>query len=56
MKKKKKENSIHVDLKNFDKFFKLCGLPIKKKKHACFKATLIQTRRFKFNREEANAR
>jgi hypothetical protein len=48
---------IHAELHGLDKFFKVVGLgkDSSKTKVVSFKATLIQTRGFKFDREEANA-
>ena len=48
---------IHAELQRLDRFFKVAGLgkESSKTKAVSFKATLIQTRGFKFDREEANA-
>ena len=49
---------IHAELNDLDKFFKVAGLQTapSRKRTISFKATLIQTRGYKFDREEANAR
>jgi hypothetical protein len=49
---------IHLDLKGFDKLFKVTGLDkgSSKGKRISFKATIVQTRGFKFDREKANTR
>ena len=48
---------IHTELHSLDKFFKVAGFgkDSSQTKAVSFKATLIQTRGFKFDREEANA-
>lgn len=54
---KSASRKIHSHFHSLDKFFKVAGLGknSSKAKVVSFKATLIQTRGFKFDREEANA-
>jgi hypothetical protein len=54
---KSASKKIHAKLHSLDKFFKVAGLGKDsfKTKVVSFKATLIQTRDFRFDREEANA-
>ena len=49
---------IHEEFHDLDNFFKAAGLEkdLSKTKDISFKAVLIQTRGFKFDRKEANAR
>lgn len=49
---------IHQNFRSLDSFFKVTGLAesTPKTKTISFKAAVIQTRGYKFNREEANGR